>query len=377
MKRLFALGASDPEMQAIESLLNASGEQYCYAVGADGQRVHPGNAYKATDIRWPDGSGNGPAWGAVTHLVECAAFESACVRDDVVCCDHHRPGDRGYGRPAAKFVEASSIGQVLQQLATQRPLSWSTEFVDLGIRAETAEIVGNHVVCGESDWDGPCPTSAYVATIPHEIMLVAAADHCLAAAYRGECPGIDPDELMAWRIKTRSEFQRRSCKTCVGKGFIVVDSSETDGGGFAIQVNDQCPDCSEAALLRKVEAARVELRNADVLILTPGTTLGVCQGCGVKCEATEEDESWDYCECPSVRDLRGRKIAELPEASAREGLCFISDGLSDRDGRVKTVCQSGSPHQIRAFMENWAPAQGMVDVYGDPARGFAGAYVSA
>lgn len=60
------------------------------------------------------------------------------------------------------------------------------------------------------------------------------------------------------------------------------------------------------------------------------------------------------------------------------------------DGRVKIVCQSGSPEQIRAFMEPWAPAQGLqvtmparrlrilrpaaVDRYGDPAHGFAGGH---
>src|SRR5690606_27510283 len=30
--------------------------------------------------------------------------------------------------------------------------------------------------------------------IPDDIVYTAAADHCLAAAYRGECPGVDPDE---------------------------------------------------------------------------------------------------------------------------------------------------------------------------------------
>lgn len=40
--------------------------------------------------------------------------------------------------------------------------------------------------------------------------MIAAADHCLAAAYRGECPGVDPDHLMAWRVKTRAAFQGRT-----------------------------------------------------------------------------------------------------------------------------------------------------------------------
>jgi hypothetical protein len=36
--------------------------------------------------------------------------------------------------------------------------------------------------------------------IPQRYVLAAAADHCLAAAYRGECPGVDPDALMRWRV---------------------------------------------------------------------------------------------------------------------------------------------------------------------------------
>lgn len=54
------------------------------------------------------------------------------------------------------------------------------------------------------------------------------------------------------------------------------------------------------------------------------------------------------------------------------GVCFVSDGLPGPDGRVKTVCQSGTPEQIAAFMGSWAPAHGLTDIYGDPARGFAG-----
>lgn len=289
---LFVLGASDPEMQAIEKLLIDGGVSYCYAVGADGQRVHTGNAYKSADTRWPDASGNGPAWGGITHLVECGAVPSACLRPDVVQVDHHRPGDPGYGKPPLKFLFASSAGQVISLLG--------------------------------------------IPEIPYDLVMCAAADHCLTAAYRGECPGVDPEEVMAWRIKTRSEFQRKSCKTCGGLGAIEIDYSPVD-----------CPDCTESAILRKVESARSELRVADEIVLAPDTT---------------------------ARDMRGRKVAELPEASAREGLCFVSDGLRDPDGRAKVVCQSGSPEQIRAFMEFWAPAQGLVDIYGDPARGFAGGY---
>src|SRR5690606_41558073 len=58
---------------------------------------------------------------------------------------------------------------------------------------------------------------------------------------------------------------------------------------------------------------------------------------------------------------------------SREGACFIADGLPDPDGRIKIVCQNGTPEQIEAFRE-WAEHRGLVDFYGDPARGIAGAY---
>lgn len=49
----------------------------------------------------------------------------------------------------------------------------------------------------------------------------------------------------------------------------------------------------------------------------------------------------------------------------------------DRDGRRKVVLGGHTtPETVRAFMAEWAPAQGLVDIYGDPARGFAGGYMS-
>src|SRR5690554_5203458 len=132
--------------------------------------------------------------------------------------------------------------------------------------------------------------------IPDHIVFCAAADHCLAAAYRGECPGVDPDALMRWRAASRAAFQRRA-------------------------VED---------VLADVERARAALRKAPVVSLAEGI---------------------------QARDLRGPAIPELPEAAAREGECFLAS-LTERDGRVKVVCQAGTPEQIDAFMRVWAPAQG-------------------
>jgi hypothetical protein len=194
-----------------------------------------------------------------------------------------------------------------------------------------------------------------------EQRLIAAADHCLAAAYRRECPGVDPDALMHWRAASRAAFQRRNL----------------------------------ADVLADVEQARKAIRTAPEVVLLPSTgqhcgNLRSNCGCGEKSygsgdpgASTSYGTGDCYCRCEdcspvTARDLRAHgQLRELPEASAREGICFIAEGLPLPDGRRKVVCQSGSPDQIRAFMETWAPAQGLVDIYGDPARGFAGGYLPA
>lgn len=274
--RVYVLGAPDPEMEAIKRLLRDAWEQVAYAAvedpAAEGgyRRVTAAEAYRGRValggvfegepvlIRWTTGD---------VVYVECAPLPGF-GGSSVTVVDHHRPGDPGYGRLPAEYLEASSLGQVLRLLGVE-------------------------------------PTD--------EHRIIAAADHCLAAAYRGECPGVDPDALMQWRIRSRAAFQGRP-----------VDE-----------------------VLADVEAARKALREAPLLELAPGLF---------------------------VRDMRGRHVPELPEASAREGVCFVADGLPGPDGRTKVVCQSGSPDQIRAFMEAWGPANGLQDIYGDPARGFAGGF---
>jgi hypothetical protein len=72
-------------------------------------------------------------------------------------------------------------------------------------------------------------------------------------------------------------------------------------------------------------------------------------------------------------DLRDRFVPELPLAAARDGQCCLS-AVKARDGRTKVGCLVGTPAQVAAFIDSWVPAHQLVDVYGDSARGFAGAY---
>ena len=249
----FILGAADPEMAEIEAVIKRKGHVALYAA-KEGRRVHPGNAYKA------DGVTGGALGSNPVHLVECQV-----ERIDTTALDHHRPGDPGYGRAPAEFMEASSLGQVLAVLGLQ-----------------------------------PTPQQR----------IIAAADHCLAAAYAGQCPGVDPNRLMEWRAANRAEFQGRPVRE------VIAD----------------------------VKRARAALKRADFV-----------QYGGVE-----------------VASMGDRAIPELPEAAAREGIPFLAV-VWDRDGRRKIVLQAAPPAAVEDFMA--IRRKEGCEVYGDPARGFAGAYI--
>jgi len=295
----FILGAPDPEMEAIERLLREAGMHVIYALGPDGARVHPADAYRVAALSEPVGA------GSIVYQVEC---DGPAIPPDAIRIDHHRPGDPGYGRPPAEFVPASSIGQVISRLGS---LGWLP--ADWPVGDGQYYSAGGCLRLDPGGWVVDDEAGGAPRLIPQRYVYAAAADHCLAAAYRGECPGVEPDALMRWRVECRAKFQGRPIE----------------------------------AVLADVESARAALREAPVVELAEGVY---------------------------ARDMRGRHVPELPEASAREGVCFISDGLPGPDGRTKTVCQSGTPEQIDAFMRVWAPAHGLTDTYGDPARGFAGGY---
>lgn len=191
-------GAADPEMEAIERLAADSGIPVVFAQH-QGHRVHPGVMYQTESL-----SGAIPD-GATILAVEC---DGPAIPDAATRIDHHRPGDPGYDRPPSEFLSASSIGQVISELARldllpdywpvlrrcgmppANPFRWVNSgqgFSDRG---------GTHcgwAVCLPDVSDGP-PDCA--ALVPEDLVVIAAADHCLAAAYRGECPGVDPDPQM-------------------------------------------------------------------------------------------------------------------------------------------------------------------------------------
>lgn len=350
-KRIWILGAADPEMAAIEALLRECGERVEHAtVHRDGsrRRVTPGEAYApdvaiGSDIRGLD---------VTAYAVECTpvvlfgspveGIDWAGVAHRI---DHHRPGDPGYGRPPAEFLSASSIGQVIAELARLRrlPASWvrpswaPTGAVTCGAFAHMRMTLATQVT-----HQGWIVGSDVSIEIPDDLVLAAAADHCLGAAYRGECPGADPDALMQWRAKSRAAFQKRPVEE----------------------------------LLADIDAARKTLENAPLVTLLGMATAphtddhdwsqSVCDGCAhVETEIT-------------ARDLRGIPggVPELPEAACRDGIAYLAS-VTERDGREKVVLGAATAEQVQAFLRDWAPEEDLVDTYGDPARGFAGGYLPA
>jgi len=206
--RIWIMSSSDPEMETIEGLLREAGERIIYALGPDGARVRAADAYRVAALSEPI-----PA-GSVVYRVEC---DGPAIPPDAVVIDHHRPGDPGYGRPPEEFLPASSIGQVIAELARQEnlPAVWRCK----GQGLESAPIgcvkwnpYGPYWHVGITPADASRRLSwgellfAHSLVLPNDIVLTAAADHCLGAAYRGECPGVDPDALMRWRAESRARF---------------------------------------------------------------------------------------------------------------------------------------------------------------------------
>ena len=177
----FVLGARDPECAEIARILEANKVPYGIATAdrsrfygkgpntyfgttnkRSAERVQTFNAYQATGITTIQ-----PLKGINTTntvkivFVECGmdAVASHIINGyDFVRVDHHHPGDAGYDLGPANYFEGSSLGQVC---------------ILLGVEPTTRQ------------------------------RIIAAADHCLAAAYGGMCKGVDPQELLATRVEIK------------------------------------------------------------------------------------------------------------------------------------------------------------------------------
>jgi len=195
---LWVLGAPDAEMTMIEAVLQRCGQKVVYAM-KDGHRVTAAEAYKAQRIEVDEYRDL-----LCMVFVECSTdFDPPSLGKHLF--DHHRPQTPGFGKPAAEALAASSLGQTLCWLSLlfsdhgeRPPLGWS----DLGPategpnpqRATTSGVIGTAVSGGEL-----CCRGRWLR-VPDELRYVAAADHCLWAAYRGDVPGVQPEAFGQWRV---------------------------------------------------------------------------------------------------------------------------------------------------------------------------------
>ncbi len=260
MDYYFILGARDPEMEEIMRVLDADGIGWTFA-SAQGRPVSRMDAYEATDVM-----GLLPRCPRQLVFVECDVLGL----EPTEICDHHNPGDPGYDLPAEQYLKGSSLGQVLSLLGKE-------------------------------------PTQTQ--------RIIAAADHCLARAYRGECPGVDPAELADWRERSR--------------------------------------------------AARFGLTHEEIQM-----RIRIAANALERAERIRIADEW-------VAWFPDKGVApyELSEASARQGvpIAYITHLDPDRGRyRAKSGILNAKPDTVRTWMRDCR----LEHVYGAPLRGYAGGYAA-
>jgi len=160
----FVLGARDPEMREIAEVLDTHKFANAYAAKAH-VPVTARTAYDADGVVHLSRRGRGMP--AVLRSDQPLVFVECSMRHRQAQwrVDHHNPGDPGYDMPPERYLEGSSLGQVLGLLELEAT-----------------------------------PTQH----------LLAAADHCLTAAYQGACPGVNPNELLFLRASWRARMSGRT-----------------------------------------------------------------------------------------------------------------------------------------------------------------------
>lgn len=230
MSIIWILGADDAEMMAIEALLRECSQDVVYAAVSTGILGHRPDAEYVAEYAgqgWrpvrPGEAGSDLGLEVVARgkrrvrplpCVGSHAWVSGMLAIEVAgpwgepAIDHHGTAERASWGPD-RFLQASSLGQVIERLARMGriPLSWPRTSADVGEEYEVAFVGGQWVVCAEEfgpldrgpDEDGP---RYNVAVIPTALVFTAAADHCLSAAANGACPGIDPVAFRAAIIRS-------------------------------------------------------------------------------------------------------------------------------------------------------------------------------
>ena len=275
LKTVVIFGAPDLEEQRARKVASLHGI-VCATATVGGEKVNPMTAYRADGYVIDSGE--------VSEHLEYILFEcspNAAVGMKVVAqCDHHNPGNTGFGLPPSQYFEASSLGQLLNFL---------------GIEAT------------------------------QEDRVIAAADHCLASAYAGLCPGVTAEELLAMRLP---ELMKR-------EGVSSIKDA-----------------------MKGIEDALRILQNPPATVLLGGK---------------------------QVADIR--ELGPVPftiEAGVMTGTPYMAKG----DKRFPDKVNLSGPEEVIAeflgeavtvdgkptYPNGWSAKNSLHQAYGDPKRGFAGAY---
>jgi hypothetical protein len=188
----FVLGCCDTEMAAIRSILDALGVRYANA-------LHYGMPLTRRTAYHANGTDRVIPRDVPIVTVECRV--TGIVNEYSI--DHHAPGDSGWGLGPEDYWRGSSIGQIVDLLVkgnAQIPMSFPFPRIKGG---------------------GVTLTDYIFAKVP-DVRFIAAADHCLAAAFSGMCPGIDRDEFALWGAFRRARGYKKSVIQVVADDLIAV-----------------------------------------------------------------------------------------------------------------------------------------------------------
>lgn len=258
------LGAGDPEMDMCAHLLAKHDQPFAYAmVGA--RRANPKDAYAADPVEVPA--------GRRLVLIEC---EPRIVPANFIRIDHHRPGDPGYEKGPEDYWSASSIGQL-------------------------------HILLG------------IPPTEPARVM--AAYDHCFAAAIRGECDGVAAGAVFAKKM------------------VLLVQRTKTNWTDVKINIEYYQRVIDESPI---VLIGSQEIRDVRHVCLGEGYSLDLL-------------------------------VVQVAAATGGHGVMLRNNCLGNGPEQW-TITGQVLPQTVEYWMEQWAPEQGLIDIYGVPARGYAGGY---
>ena len=172
-----------------------------------------------------------------------------------------------------------------------------------------------------------------------EAKAVAAVDHCAADAMHGRCPGVDAETARATRRR---------------------------------QINAAFPNLTardREALLEPIMTAlgfaglaTVEIGGSHAILDFASQSVAPFEPTGIPTLAA--GYSYEY--------LMLQQIWMENLSRQFDGMIFLH---RDVEGGPEKCVFNGKQETARAFMNEWAPSRGLVQIYGNPERGYAGGYI--